>query len=375
MVPSQTEASLGVIPRSRYQPQLDGLRAVAVLVILLDHNYTPVAEFLHLGLLGVRLFFVMSGYLITHTLLGLRKKIDARSLPLTGAFTDFYARRFLRILPAYYVAIALGVILGFPQVQGSLIWPLTFLTNFWISLRGEWPPMVSHFWSIAVQEQFYLLWPCIILIVSRTYLWATMIGFVLSALIFRVICITWEIPLITRWVLPFGCLDSLVIGAMISYAKQTWQPIRYHFWIKSKGAIAVAIICIATAHFLRGGDPETPLIAVKETLEALALACFLAHAVEGFSGWFGKCLSNPILVSMGRMSYGIYLYHVLILAGLKPFLTPLLSGLPQYEWIQALILCFATWSVAALSWYGLENPISQLRKYFITTTDKNSKKL
>lgn len=373
MIPSQTEASLGVIPRSRYQPQLDGLRAIAVLVILLDHNRTPIAEFLHVGLLGVRLFFVMSGYLITHTLLGLRKKVESRALPLRSAFTDFYARRFLRILPAYYVAIALGVLLGFPQVRGSLWSTLTFTTNFWISWRGEWPPMVSHFWSIAVQEQFYLLWPLIILLFPRAYLWSAMIGFVLSTLVFRLMCVTMEVPLLTRWVLPFGCFDALVMGSMISFAKHTWQAERYHYWIKSKGAALVAIAFMVTAHFLRNGDPERSFWVIKETLEALALACFLAHAVDGFSGWFGKFLANPVLVSMGRMSYGIYLYHILVLVGLKPFLTPLLSQLPNYEWVQAIILCFATWSVAALSWYGLENPISQLRKYFITTPKQTQK--
>lgn len=359
---------------SRYQPQLDGLRALAILTIVLDHNKTPYIESFHIGILGVRLFFVMSGFLITRTLMSLRHKTETHFTTIGRAFIDFYARRFIRTLPPYYLTIVISLFLSFPLVRETLWWTLSFTTNFWISHRSEWAGIVSHLWSLAVQEQFYLIWPFVLLLVPRRFLIITMISFALVAPLFRFWCILTDATLLTRWVLPFGCLDALAIGSIAGYMNKVWEPERFQRYIKSKIATILAWVILVIAYFLRDLSYANPLSVIIETLESISVAVFLSRAIEGFSGYLGKFLSNRVLVSMGKMSYGIYLYHIAVIVLTKSFFQHWLGHSLIGSWTQAALLCLIAWGVATISWFGLEEPVSRLRKYFVTSTKDHSSK-
>ena len=350
---------------SRYQPQLDGLRALAILTIVLDHNKTPYLETFHIGVLGVRLFFVMSGFLITRTLMSLRTKTETNLITSRRAFLDFYARRFIRTLPPYYLTIAISLLISFSSVRETLVWTSSFMTNFWISHHNEWPGVVSHLWSLAVQEQFYLVWPFILLLAPRRFLFLTIIGFALIAPLFRLWCIWNEASLLTRWMLPFGCLDALAIGSLAGYINKTWEPERLQRCIKSKFATGLAWAILVIAYFLRDLSYSNPFSVIVETLESISLAVFLSRAIEGFSGYLGKFLANRVLVSMGKMSYGIYLYHITIIVLTKSFFQQWLGQSLMASYAQAAFLCVITWGIAAISWFGLEEPMSHLRKYFV----------
>src|SRR6266478_3216944 len=131
----------------RYQPQFDGLRALAVLTVMVDHfsadvpNF-PLPDWIHLGATGVRLFLVLSGYFITASLRRARDRMDAGELSAGKTMAAFYWRRFLRIGTA----------------------------NWLIAWNDQWPLAISHLWSICVQEQFYLFWPLLILLVPRKWM-------------------------------------------------------------------------------------------------------------------------------------------------------------------------------------------------------------
>src|SRR5689334_6993090 len=170
-------------PSLKYMPQLDALRALAVLAVMV-HHFLPVDRFIPpdyitLGFLAVRLFFVLSGFLITGILLSYRS--DTRD----NALRRFYLRRVLRIFPIYYLTLFIALALQVRAIQLGAFWHLTYLSNYVAPFHPEWMGPASHFWTLAVEEQFYFVWPFIVLFVPRKYLAGTIIGTIALALLFR----------------------------------------------------------------------------------------------------------------------------------------------------------------------------------------------
>lgn len=138
-----------------YRAELDTLRAVAVVLVLASHWIPGFAANIHWGVVGVYLFFVISGYVITR---GLLRERDGPSGRID--FLRFYARRTLRIWPIYFLALAAMYWLWPGLREGSVIWHVTFLSNVLFSFQDA-PKFPIHLWSLSVEEQFYLLWPAL----------------------------------------------------------------------------------------------------------------------------------------------------------------------------------------------------------------------
>ena len=279
--------------------QLDSLRALAVTSVLI-HRFWPTCVLEQagtgIGHLGVRLFFVLSGYLITGILLRCRSSMEAGQSDAATNLRRFYIRRFLRIFPPYYALLALMVIRNFPGVRDTLWWHAGYASNFLFALEGDWKPGdTSHFWSLAVEEQFYLVWPFLILLVPRSRLVAVVIAITVSSPLFRLI--------------------GFVAG-------------------------------------------------VNETVVVLALACLVAKTAEGFGGLTGRLLSLRPLQYVGKISYGIYLYHVFVLQAFWKLLS--VAHLPPLDKgpVLFLIVTSVTVAMAALSWKFLEEPLNGLKRYF-----------
>jgi len=145
------------LERQPYLPQLDAIRAIAVLFVMVFHFIPGVDRYAPLRSIGVRLFFVLSGFLITGILTA------SRDRPTGLALRTFYARRFLRIVRLCYFALFVAFVFNISVVRSTLGWHLAYLTNVLIYARGAWRGAVSHFWSLAVEEQFYLVWPWLML--------------------------------------------------------------------------------------------------------------------------------------------------------------------------------------------------------------------
>src|SRR2546430_3220627 len=205
-----------------YQPQFDGLRALAVLTVMVDHfsadvpNF-PLPDWIHLGATGVRLFLVLSGYFITASLRRARDRMDAGELSAGKTMAAFYWRRFLRIGPAYLVFAAIALLLDLGAIRHNWAWVFTGTVNWLIAWNDQWPLAISHLWSICVQEQFYLFWPLLILLVPRKWMLSAIIAVVFAGVAFRIGCVIFSVPIIARWVLPFGSLDSLAAGAALGW--------------------------------------------------------------------------------------------------------------------------------------------------------------
>src|SRR5881397_1793031 len=173
-----------------YQPQFDGLRAQAVLTVMIDHfsdgvpNF-PLPDWIHLGATGVRLFLVLSGYFITASLRRARGLMESDGLSAGKVMRAFYWRRFLRISPAYGVYVVIALILGLGTIRQNWAWVFTGTVNWLIALKNEWPLASSHLWSICVQEQFYLLWPLFILLLPRRWVLSAIIAVAFAGIAFR----------------------------------------------------------------------------------------------------------------------------------------------------------------------------------------------
>jgi peptidoglycan/LPS O-acetylase OafA/YrhL len=344
-----------------YQPQFDGLRALAVLTVMIDHFSTdvpnfPLPDWIHLGASGVRLFLVLSGYFITASLLRVRDRMETRSLSPGTALRAFYWRRFLRIFPAYAVFAAIALILNVGTIRDNWAWVFTGTVNWLIAWRNEWPLTISHLWSICVQEQFYLFWPLLILFLPRRWMLQIIISVAIAGVAFRVGCVVFSVPLIARWVLPFGSLDSLAAGAALGWCGGRLRPGRTGWFVA-----AICLMMLALAAIWREGDPTQLCSVMVEPLEAVAFVILVARTATGFDGWVGRFLTLPGLVFAGRISYGLYIYHILVVMLFQRWLPAPMQWLLAVPSLRLIILGTSTLLVAALSWRLLEQPVNRFR--------------
>jgi peptidoglycan/LPS O-acetylase OafA/YrhL len=342
--------------------QLDSLRALAVTGVLIDHYWPAcILNFADTGHLGVRLFFVLSGYLITGILLRCRSSIEAHQSDAATALRHFYIRRFLRIFPPYYALLALMAVTNFPGVRNTLWWHASYASNILFAVQGSWTPWVtSHFWSLAVEEQFYLVWPFLILLVPRSRLRIVVIAIAVSAPLFRLIGLLIGANETALYVATPASLDALGLGSLLALCAD--QPAAWRRLIRL-GLISIPLTFITFGILLVTDQPWLNYV-VYETVVAVALACLVGKTAEGFGGLSGKLLSLRPLQYVGKISYGIYLYHLFVLAAFSKLLgiarLPLLDKGP----VLFLIVGSITVAMAALSWKFLEQPFNGLKRHF-----------
>ena len=343
----------------RHRPQLDGLRAIAVAAVAWSH-WEPDYQFgIPFGA-GVHLFFVLSGFLITTILLDIRSAADRRA-----ALGSFYIRRALRIFPAFYVTLLLAWLGDVPLVRESLAWHLAYLSNAWIFVGDRWPGSISHFWSLAVEEQFYLAWPWLIVFAPRRWLLPAILGSVAAAPAFRWMLAADGQRESMLAILTPGCLDSLGMGALLAVGWSAGLKPGPTLHIAnggpgfSRAAIAalVGLIALLIAE-ATGSALPLPLVAIKQTLQAVVFAWIVMRAAEGFDGTLGRFLSAGPTVYLGQISYGLYLAHGLAGELLATFG---ISSASLPEPFRLLTLAGVTFIAASLSWHVMERPINALK--------------
>ena len=171
--------------QTSYSPQIDTLRALAILVVMLHHYIN--GPFLLAGF-GVVMFFLLSGYFGTRGLMGLRAKLEARTVKPHQALGTFYQRRYARIVPLYWLVIACAAVGGVEYARDALFWNALFLSNVAILRSNEWMGRFSQLWSLGVLEQFYLVWPAAILFLPKRLLVPLSVLGIGTALGWRIVC-------------------------------------------------------------------------------------------------------------------------------------------------------------------------------------------
>ena len=369
---------------SDHRPALDGVRGIAILTVFLyDCLHVPSGGVLNFALrkasvagwTGVDLFFVLSGFLITGIL------IDSRGQP--GYLSSFFARRSLRIFPLYFLAlwatfIAVPVLADFwsparpvalqvNELARDQFWFWTYLQNWRFAYQGHWPHVnyLSHFWSLAVEEQFYLVWPFVVGFVSTRTLAKVCWACIGLALALRVGLWMGGAHTIGLYVTTVTRMDSLCLGAVFAMGLRSpvWYPRLTRWAWPVMSLLAIVIV---------GVDAVWPLLKTEQvgsqtighTLLGLMFGCcvFSAAAVSP-QHWFARVLSQRWLTLPGQFSYAMYVIH-------RPIYKLVLkldwSVLP--ESVQPLTIfaatLLATLCASALSWKFFEKPFLSLKAFF-----------
>ncbi|MEO6054644.1 MAG: acyltransferase [Chthoniobacterales bacterium] len=351
--------------KTSYLPQLDGLRGLAILSVLAHHYNLSIPRFLDWGPIGVSLFFILSGYFITISLWKAQKTSLENAQPLWIPVVAFQMKRFLRIAPVFWLSLGIAALLQVPEVTQNLHWHLPFLTNFYIAAQGFWPEAVSHFWSLSVQEQFYLVWPFIILLLPRRWFLPAACACIAVAMLYRSGCLFYKTPTMIRWVMLPGSLDAFAAGGILAWIvknRPEWISGK-HYWALAFGIFAIG--CFILAHWLRFGPEEAWEVAFIDLLEVIFLTWVVFGTIRGWSGLGKRLFESSLLIYIGKLSLGIYVYHILVRIVLRPWLNTMGWTVESANFFQYGVLTVATIVVAKISWNYFEMPMARGRVMLI----------
>ena len=361
-------APTGAMPDTApgYMVHLDGIRAFAVGAVILEHwasglprSIRWAVERLDLGGWGVECFFLLSGFLITLILLQARDTQPS----FRTAIGHFYARRALRIFPAYYLVLAVAALTS-PAMREVGWWHVFYLGNLYPLAHDTFTPAGGHFWTLAVEEQFYMFWPLVVLLAPLHRL--PMLALLLCVLGPLSRYVLWQVMdgvHLSMWTFPTTALDLLAFGAFLAIAKHQRKlqlGDRFVRGILWAGLAAAPLYLVAFAMGRHTGE----FVVVGRSLAALVFGALVLRASFGFNGAGHWILGNKLVVWVGMLSYGLYLIHPFI-PGL--YLTMLLAlGLPPGVWgmyyIRFPLLTVLLLLITMASFYLWERPIRSYRR-------------
>lgn len=353
---------------SRYLPQLDGLRFFAILSVMIGHWFqwqvkNEIFEkipFAH----GVLLFFVLSGFLITRILLIEKDNVEKAATSKKKLLINFYVRRFIRIMPIYYLTVLLMYIINYQQARALTPWLLTYTSNIYQSLNNCYVGGFTHFWSLAVEEQFYLFWPLLILFVTKEK-------------ILKVIVITIVLSLFSRFIFVFlidmpyatdffttNVLFALAFGGGLAYlhvfkASLAFKIAKNRFYLPI--SILTYIIFSVFFHYY-GFSTYFPLF--DQFLFSIVMFFVVAKAsTSDFTGIFKWLLTNKYSIYLGKISYGLYVFHLFI-PDFFWFMQPKWGLVATNKYMACLLYFGLSVAFAHLSWELIEKPINLLKSRF-----------
>lgn len=374
-------------PSAKHVPVLDGIRGLAIVLVMFHHFFHGIPQagsFLDRavfglatrGWIGVDLFFVLSGYLITGIL------FDAKGQD--GYFRNFYARRLLRIFPAYYsLLVVFFVVLNsvpHPSLEAYLaesapdqVWHWTYLTNFRIAWRGSWyaHDMPNVFWSLAIEEQFYLVWPLVVLLGSRLALMRLCaVLFVLTLGVRVGLALASDVSWVSSFVLTPARMDGLVVGAFLALAARGpggLAAARRPAWITAAFA-AIFVLYLETQH---GEDwRDDPMQTLRFSGYALVFGATLTLAVTAGGGTLlHAAFAGRPMRFLGKYSYALYLWHSPMDTWTRSLLGadragPLMGSHVPAALLHSAVAGVLSVGVALASWNLVEKHFLKLKRFF-----------
>jgi peptidoglycan/LPS O-acetylase OafA/YrhL len=365
-------------------PILDGIRGLAILLVMihhltimearisLDHVFIRIAQ---AGWVGVDLFFVLSGFLITGILYDSK---NSRSY-----FSNFYARRVLRIFPLYYGVLFFSLIIlphlshpklmNFGRIAGDEVWYWLYLSNYSIAFAKAFRHgILDVSWSLAIEEQFYLLWPAIVFLSGRHRLMKICIGVIVTAMTFRTLLVLTRAHPIAIYVLTPARMDSLAVGAWVALAARgegglgRWKP---------AARVVTVLSGLAWCGTLAWGNFDYLASSLVQCLGYTVVALFFGSMLVLTLGSLPsartvRILSHPVLTLFGQYSYALYLFHLPLRAAIRDtvfgptrFFTLMDSQLPGQVAFY-LLATAAALGLAALSWNLYEKHFLKLKVFF-----------
>ena len=352
-----------------YFPAIDGLRGIACLIVVFTHNF-GFTNFFFFGWIGVDLFFVISGFLITRVLL------QTKDQP--NYFRNFYLKRILRIFPLYYLTLAFfffvaPIIKNFPADIEPYVknqgWFWLYLQNWLLIFKyPDGSTIIQHFWSLAVEEQFYLIWPCIVLLLKKPK----------SLLIFAgVLLLTVIATRFTLWNLKirdlnymglytFTRIDGICVGSMLAILHQ----------MKSKffdNYFPAIVLSLAGLNFIfyffnKPSQFTYPYLAiVGYTTFAVLFALLIHEIVQQKNKILEVFLENRLLRFIGKISYSLYVFHwpvyLIFYHSFEAQFRKMISGSENMiALITSIALTITGILVSIVTYYGIEKHFLKLKK-------------
>lgn len=363
-----------------YFTQINGLRFLAIMAVLLEH-WLP--EFIHLplGHWGVVVFFVLSGFLITRILLRSKESLGASS-PLL-AIRNFVIRRTLRIFPIFYLVLGLGFVWNLPPIREHFWWFVGYLPNYLIVCKGSWLGVWDHFWSLAVEEQYYLFFPWLIYFspwgkrpAFYWSMWCLSLG---SRYYFYQFGDFSEQQWFGNYVNLLGALDGFGMGGLLAYYYE-YKPKTLTYLQSKWYALALALIALGLALYALFHRDELPhqnlwfAFFERSVFAFSGVLMVLLCLSDRFPTWKALMEYKP-LEYLGRISYGLYVYHNFVYNYYHPFhYTPWVVLLRkgwvpndadwQFSVLRFILNFVILVIISTASWYLLEQPINRLKKNF-----------
>ena len=346
-------------PTHTYYPGLDTLRAIAIILVIFSH-WLPyehfVNSFLPNGPLGVTLFFVLSGFLITGILLNEKTKLELGQKSISAIFKAFYLKRSLRIFPIYYLTLVAMLLLQIPEVKTYFWWHFSYASNILFYLKKSFVnEYVSPLWSLSVEEQFYVFWPFMILFSNKRWLLFWLALSIIIGTTFRMFPenITDKPFSYMQFLMP-SCVDCFAIGGLIAYIQ------RFHLnklilarKISTSLAFAGMFYFFFAVHMF--GENEFVRIVFNRTIFSMFAVAFILFIItqDIEKSLLAKVVEYDFFVFIGKISYSLYLWHILI---------PHLEFIKQdgQRFFTRLIILFI---LSTLSFFLLEKPLLSLKKY------------
>lgn len=351
----------------RHIIQLDGLRFFAVLMVMIGHwlqwqwsnQFLMDLPFVH----GVTLFFVLSGFLITRILLKRKDELISTKTETKQLFKNFYIRRFLRISPIYYLLIFSFFIIDYKNTRDLFPWLLTYSSNIFQSINNVYVGEFNHFWSLAVEEQFYLFWPFIIIFVKPNRVLLTICLTIICAIISKVFFYLF----IGKWMatsfFTLNCMHALGIGGLLAYItlykKRIAELIARPIWLYSM--FIFFLILLLLDHKLKVGWYRE--IGSEFLFACLSALIILRASKNGFRFGLKYILENKFVAYSGKISYGLYVYHLFI-PSLFYIIAPRIGLSISNKYTSFIAFYFLTFLVAHYSWVIFEKPIIALKSRF-----------
>lgn len=352
-----------------YIPGLDNLRGLAVLSVMLFHCFN--ADIFKFGWMGVDLFFVLSGFLITGILL------DSKSSP--NYFRNFIVRRVLRIFPLYYFVLILCLLIippvffgpSFEYYTSNQLWFWLYIQN-WLYSKTGFPENHSlvHLWSLAIEEQFYLFWPFIVRIFNVKKLFIFSILIIVFSQFFR-LYLGSELGLVYpyNYMATLSRMDALVVGAIIAILIRK-RPL----WLEkyTLPAFVISLLCFVSAVLITKSLLFKFLAPVYTFIDILCGSLLLLMLSTNKIPIL-RPLYSPIFSFLGRYSYGLYVYHYILYHIFKYNFEPRIEaivGERNVVWVSGIFVIAISLFISVLSYKYMEYPFLKLKKYFSNSRSK-----
>lgn len=354
------------ILRHTYYPVLDLIRGIAILIITLYHLFYTIALF-RFGWIGVDLFFVLSGFLITASLL------KARGHPFF--FRNFYTKRILRTFPLYYLTITAFFFFGQAvfthKNPGSAFYFYDNHQNWFWLLRQNWlfiqegvpsMPYLVHLWSLAVEEQFYLIWP-VVVVITRTNNFLKKLIVILFCLVvtYRLfVCFGQSTGFVNYYHNTLTRSDSLLAGSFIAVLHYEDKKIPTSVIQTIIFAWIIMLVYLITVY--GNINPDNMIMGTfGYSMTAMAFSSILYRLLASSSIKFYKFTIASPLIYLGKISYSIYLFHIPVFLTIGKLLSSF-TNVPRYA--IGLYSLSAILLISSFSYFLIERPILSLKRYF-----------